>query len=48
MFSFPLAINNGTYSINENIDINESLTKLIKLSEEELIKEREIVKKYLP
>ena len=48
MFSFPLTMNNGTYSINEKININDSLINLIKLSEEELIKERDIVKKYLP
>lgn len=48
MFSFPLTMNNGTYSIKENININDSLINLIKLSEEELIKERDIVKKYLP
>ena len=40
MFSFPLTMNNGTYSIKENININDSLINLIKLSEEELIKER--------
>ena len=48
MFSFPLTINDGTYNVIDNIDINDSLIALIKQTEEELLKEREIVKKYLP
>jgi len=48
MFSFPLTINDGTYTVIDNIDINDSLIALIKQTEEELLKEREIVKKYLP
>ena len=48
MFSFPLTIKDGTYTVIDNIDINDSLIALIKQTEEELLKEREIVKKYLP
>ena len=48
MFSFPLTINDGTYTVIDSIDINDSLIALIKQTEEELLKEREIVKKYLP
>jgi len=48
MFSFPLTINDGTFTVIDNLDINDSLTALIKQTEEELLKEREIVKKYLP
>jgi len=48
MFSFPLTINDGTYTVIDNIDINDSLIALIKQTEEELLKERDIVKKYLP
>ena len=48
MFSFPLTINGGTFTVIDNIDINDSLIALIKQTEEELLKEREIVKKYLP
>tara|TARA_B100000902_G_C27152258_1_gene834358 strand:- start:40 stop:1005 length:966 start_codon:yes stop_codon:yes gene_type:complete len=47
MFSFPLTINDGTYTVIDNIDINDSLIALIKQTEEELLKERDIVKKYL-
>ena len=48
MFSFPLTINDGTFTVIDNLDINDSLIALIKQTEEELLKEREIVKKYLP
>lgn len=48
MFSFPLTINGGTFTVIDNIDINDSLIALIKQTEEELLKERDIVKKYLP
>ena len=47
MFSFPLTINDGTFTVIDNLDINDSLTALIKQTEEELLKERDIVKKYL-
>ena len=48
MFSFPLTINDGSFTVIDNLDINDSLIALIKQTEEELLKEREIVKKYLP
>ena len=35
MFSFPLTINDGTYTVIDNIDINDSLIGLIKQTEEE-------------
>ena len=48
MFSLPVKANNGTLSVIENIKIHTSLRDLIKKSEEELLKERDIVKQYLP
>ena len=48
MFSMPLKIRDGAYMVEENIKINDSLTDLIKITEEELVQERDIVKQYLP
>ena len=48
MFSFPVLAHGGSYDIKDDVDIHQSLSELLKLTEEELIKEREIVKKYLP
>ena len=48
MFSMPLKIRDGEYKVEENIKINDSLIDLIKITEEELIQERDIVKQYLP
>lgn len=48
MFSLPLNLTPGQYSVNKDIKINPSLVDLIKASEDELIKERDIVKQYLP
>ena len=48
MFSLPLRICDGAYKVEENIKINESLIDLIKITEEELVQERDIVKQYLP
>ena len=48
MFSMPLKICDSAYKVEENIKINESLIDLIKITEEELVQERDIVKQYLP
>ena len=48
MFSFPMNITRESYSIIENVKIDSSLAELIKISEAELIKERDIVRQYLP
>ena len=48
MFSMPLKICDGAYKVEENIKINDSLIDLIKITEEELVQERDIVKQYLP
>tara|TARA_B100001113_G_scaffold212284_1_gene174163 strand:+ start:24039 stop:25004 length:966 start_codon:yes stop_codon:yes gene_type:complete len=48
MFSLPVTVDSGTINVLDNININSSLTNLIKKSEEELLKERDIVKQYLP
>ncbi len=48
MFSLPLNVNKGSYSVKENVKIDSSIVELIKISEGELIKERDIVKQYLP
>ena len=41
-------ITRESYSIIENVKIDSSLAELIKISEAELIKERDIVRQYLP
>ena len=48
MFSLPVEIHNGVISVINNISINSSLISLIKKSEDELLKERDIVRQYLP
>ena len=48
MFSLPVTVDSGTINVLDNININSSLTNLIKKTEEELLKERDIVKQYLP
>ena len=48
LLAFPIIINGGLYSIKDDVNIHQSLSELLKVTEEELIKEREIVKKYLP
>ncbi len=48
MFSLPVEIHNGIINVINNININSSLIDLIKKSEEELLKERDIVRQYLP
>ena len=48
MFSFPVVVDGGSYKIKDDINIHQSLSESLKVTEEELIKEREIVKKYLP
>ena len=48
MFSFPVVVHGGSYNIKDDVNIHQSLSESLKVTEEELIKEREIVKKYLP
>lgn len=48
MFSFPVNVSSKEYEVIENINIHSSLSKLIKQTEDELVKERDIVKDYLP
>ena len=48
MFSFPVVVHGGSYNIKDDVNIHESLIESLKVTEEELVKEREIVKKYLP
>ena len=48
MFSLPLNVSSSAYSVKEDIDIEPSIAKLIKASESELKKERDIVKRFLP
>ena len=48
MFSLPVQADKGEINVLNDININPSLIKLIKKSEEELLKERDIVKEYLP
>ncbi len=48
MFSLPVKVTDGSYSVIDNITIDSRLKNLIKLTEDELLKERDIVKQYLP
>ena len=48
MCSFPVVINGGSYNIKDDVNIHQSLSESLKVTEEELIKEREIIKQYLP
>ena len=48
MFSLPLIVTNKGYNVIENLRIDAYIETLIKLSEKELLKERDIVKSYLP
>jgi malate dehydrogenase len=48
MFSLPLIVTDKGYNVIEDLRIEAYIEKLIKLSEKELLKERDIVKSYLP
>ena len=48
MFSFPVEVHGGSYNIKDDVHIHQSLSESLKVTEEELIKEREIIKQYLP
>lgn len=48
MFSLPLTVTNKGYDVIKDLKINSDILALIKLSEQELIKERDIVRSYLP
>ena len=48
MFSLPLNVTSEGYQVIKDLKIDTYIEKLIKLSEKELLKERDIVKSYLP
>ena len=48
MFSLPLNVTSEGYQVIKDLKIDTYTEKLIKLSEKELLKERDIVKSYLP
>ena len=48
MFSLPLIVTDKGYNVIEDLRIDAYIETLIKLSEKELLKERDIVKSYLP
>lgn len=48
MFSLPLSVSENSFKVINGVNINPNLVDLIKLSEAELLKERDIVNKYLP
>jgi hypothetical protein len=48
MFSLPLNVTAKSYQVIKNLKIDTYIETLIKLSERELLKERDIVKSYLP
>jgi len=48
MFSLPVQVDKGVINVLNDIKINSRLIDLIKKSEEELLKERDIVMQYLP
>ena len=48
MFSIPLIVTDKGYNVIEDLRIDAYIETLIKLSEKELLKERDIVKYYLP
>ena len=48
MYSLPLKVNEMSFKVIDDIIINSKITNLIKLSENELLNERDIVRKFLP
>ena len=48
MFSLPIFVTDKGYNVIEDLRIDAFIETLIKLSEKELLKERDIVKSYLP
>ena len=48
MYSLPLKVSETSYKIIDDIIINSKIAHLIKLSENELLNERDIVRKFLP
>ena len=47
VFSYPVTCKNGTYEIVQDLELSEYSREKIKLSEQELLKEREIIKDLL-
>jgi hypothetical protein len=48
MYSLPLKVSEISYKVIDDIIINSKIANLIKLSENELLSERDIVRKFLP
>jgi malate dehydrogenase len=48
MYSLPLKVGEMSFKVIDDIIINSKITNLIKLSENELLNERDIVRKFLP
>lgn len=48
MFSLPLNMSESSYRVITDVNVNTKIIDLIKSSEQELLKERDIVKQYLP
>lgn len=47
-FSFPVVCHNSSYEILDNLSVNKYSRKKIKITEQDLIEERDAVKDYLP
>jgi malate/lactate dehydrogenase len=48
IFSLPLNVTDKGYQVIKGLQVDDYIQTLIKLSEKELLKERDIVKSYLP
>jgi hypothetical protein len=48
MYSLPLKVSETSYKVIDDVIINSKIAHLIKLSENELLNERDIVRKFLP
>ena len=48
MYSLPLKVSEMSFKVIDDIITNSKITNLIKLSENELLNERDIVRKFLP
>jgi len=48
MFSFPVTCSNGQYEIVQGLDIDEFSRSRLRITEQELLDEREVIKDLLP
>ena len=48
MFSLPVKVSSESYHVIEDINVQKSISNLIKISENELVNERDIIREYLP